>query len=45
MNQRMNAPQEITTSSNLTDPGWIAVRIRVSGELLDRLMSPVGRPR
>ena len=26
MNQRMNASQEWTTSSNLTDLGWAAVR-------------------
>jgi len=45
VNQRMNASQEKPTSSNLMDMGWVAVRTRVSGELLDRLMSPVGRPR
>lgn len=42
MNQRMNASQGQTTSSNLTDVGWVAVRTRASGELVDRLMSPVG---
>jgi len=41
----MNASQEKTTSSNLMDMGWVAVRTRESGELLARLMSPVGRPR
>jgi len=34
VNQRMNASQEQATSSNLTDLGWVAVRTRVSGELL-----------
>lgn len=35
-NQRLNASQEQTTSSNLTDVGWAAVRTRVNrhGELL-----------
>jgi hypothetical protein len=45
VNQRMNAPQDETTSSNLMDMGWVAVRTRVSGELLDWLISPVGRSR
>ncbi len=36
MNQRMKASQERTTSSNLTDMGWVAVRIRATarGQLL-----------
>ena len=39
-NQRLNAPQEQTTSSNLADMGWVAARTRMdSGELLGRLMS------
>ena len=29
MNQHMNASQEQTTSSNLTDLGWVAARTRV----------------
>ena len=40
-NQRLNAPQERTTSSNLADMGWVAARTRRDrGELLGRLMSP-----
>ena len=35
-NQRHNASQERTTSSNLTDRGWVAVRTRLGGELLGR---------
>jgi hypothetical protein len=35
-NQRHNASQERTTSSNLTDQGWDAARTRVGGELLGR---------
>ena len=36
-NQRLNASEEQTTSSNLTDLGWAAVRTRTScGELLSR---------
>ncbi len=37
----MKASQERTTSSNLTDMGWAAVRTRTftGGELLGRLMS------
>jgi len=33
VNQHMNASQERTTSSNLTDLGWVAVRTGVNGEL------------
>jgi len=36
------------TSSNLADLGWLATRTHAAmpcGELLGRLMSPVGRPR
>ena len=45
VNQRMNAPQAKTTSSNLTDSGWVAVHIatamiRSSRELGVWLMSP-----
>ena len=45
MNQRMNASQAKTTSSNLTDSGWVAVHIatamiRWSRELGVWLMSP-----
>jgi hypothetical protein len=47
VNQRMKASQERTTSFNLTDIGWVAVRTRAvsCGELLDRFMSPIRRPR
>ena len=39
-NQRLNAPQERTTSSNLADMGWVAARTRRDrGELLGWLMS------
>jgi hypothetical protein len=43
VNQRMKASQERTTSSNLTDMGWVAVRTRAvtNGELFGRSMSPV----
>lgn len=36
VNQYINAPQERNTSSNLTDPGWVAARTRRrgGGELL-----------
>ena len=47
-NQRRKAPQAKTTSSNLTDRGWVATRIRPArpvGELLGWVMSPAGRPR
>ena len=48
-NQRLNAPQDETTSSNLADQGWVATHTRTtmvsSGELFGRLMSPVRRPR
>ncbi len=48
-NQRLNASQENTTSSNLADLGWVATRTRTArwsgGELFGWLMSPVGRPR
>jgi hypothetical protein len=47
-NQRLNAPQDETTSSNLMDLGWVATRtytIAIGGELLGWVMSPVGRPR
>lgn len=42
MNQCMNASQECTTSPNLTDLGWNAVRTCVNGELL-RLVDVAGR--
>jgi hypothetical protein len=42
VNQRKNASQERTTSSNLTDLGWVAVRTRVCGELLG-LVDVAGR--
>lgn len=32
-NQRQNAPQERTTSSNLADSGWVAAHTRTSGKL------------
>ena len=42
-NQRLNAPKEQTTSSNLADMGWVAARTRVDGgELLGWLMSLTG---
>ena len=47
-NQRQKTPQAKTTSSNLTDRGWVATHIRPArpvGELLGRSMSPAGRPR
>jgi transposase InsO family protein len=47
-NQRLNAPQDETTSSNRADLGWAATRTRAAwpcGELHGRVMSPVGRPR
>jgi hypothetical protein len=45
-NQRLNASQDETTSSNLADPGWAAARTRtMCGELLGWVMSPAGRPR
>ena len=42
MNQCVKASQERTTSSNLTDMGWVAVRTRAvtCGKLAGRLMSP-----
>jgi hypothetical protein len=45
-NQRLKAPQEMSTSSNLADLGWVAVRTRTDrcGELLGWVMSPAGRP-
>ena len=46
-NQRRKASQEKTTSSNLTDGGWVATRTRPAwpgGELFGRLMSPARRP-
>ncbi len=40
VNQRMNAPQDDSTSSNLTDTGWVAVRTRkCAGNSDSRLMS------
>jgi hypothetical protein len=41
------SPSRRPTSSNLADMGWVAARTRdvTCGELLGRLMSPVGRPR
>ena len=47
-NQRRKAPQAQSTSSNLTDKGWVATRTRPVwpvGELLGSFMSPAGRPR
>ena len=46
-NQWLNASQANTTSSNLADMGWAAMRICASQrrELLGRLMSLTGRPR
>ena len=47
-NQRQKASQEKTTSSNLTDGGWVATRTRPAwpgGELFGRLMSSARRPR
>jgi hypothetical protein len=44
-NQRQNAPQEKTTSSNLADVGWVAVHARGGGRLGGRVMSPALRPR
>ena len=44
-NQRPNAPQEKTTSSNLADGGWVAVHARGGGRLGGRVMSPALRPR
>jgi len=45
-NQRLKAPQEDSTSSNLADLGWVAARTRDLWlrELLGWFMSPVGRP-
>ncbi len=42
MNQRMKASQERTTSSNLTDMGWVAAHTRAMacGDLLGQLISP-----
>ena len=34
MNQRLNAPQDETTSSNLADVGWVATRTRATTALL-----------
>lgn len=47
VNQRVNAPQEMTTRSNLTDVGGAAARTSsVRWRKLPRgLMSPTGRPR
>jgi hypothetical protein len=47
VNQRMKAPQDLNTSSNLTDLGWVAAHIHVvmRGELFDGSMLPVRRPR
>ena len=42
-NQRPKASQDSTTSSNLTDVGWVATRTRrpgPDGKLLGRLISP-----
>lgn len=56
-NQWLKASQDETTDSNLADMGRVASRTRarvpgrplaaagVGGELLDRVMSPVRRPR
>ena len=49
VNQRQNASQVHTTSSNLADVGWVAARTHrtaglLGGELSDWLISPVGRP-
>jgi hypothetical protein len=42
LNQRVKASQARTTSSNLTDLGWVAARTRKRGELL-RLVNVAGR--
>ena len=42
-NQRPNAPQEQTTSSNLTDLGWAAARIRALAWRTPWLVNVVGR--
>jgi hypothetical protein len=42
-NQRLNASQERTTSSNLTDPGWAAARIRASVRRTPWLVNVAGR--
>lgn len=34
VNQRLNAPQEKTTSSNLADVGWVATRTRTTTQSL-----------
>ena len=34
VNQRLNAPQDETTSSNLADVGWVATRTRATMHLL-----------
>jgi hypothetical protein len=45
-NQRLKAPQDDSTGSNLADTGRVAARTRdeMCGELLGWSMSPVGRP-
>jgi hypothetical protein len=44
-NQRLNAPQDETTSSNLTDQGWVAARTRppLVGRGTLRLVDVAGR--
>src|SRR5680860_608341 len=42
LNQRVKASQAKTTSSNLTDLGWVAARTHMSGEL-PRLVNVAGR--
>jgi len=43
LNQRVKASQAKTTSSNLTDLGWVAARTRTSCGELPRLVNVVGR--
>lgn len=42
-NQRQNAPQEDSTSSNLTDAGWVAARVRGSSPATLRLVDVASR--
>lgn len=42
-NQRLKAPQEQTTSSNLADLGWVATRIHVLAWRTSGLVDVAGR--
>lgn len=42
-NQRLKAPQEQTTSSNLADLGWVATRIHASVWITPGLVDVAGR--